>query len=163
MSIDVGEYLVGAYLQVIKECDIVSYNQRPPGGGLEGLGELDVIGLDFKSITAYLCEVTTHIRGVLYKTYDFTVDRITEKYQRQKQYATKQLAGFRNKRYMFWAPVVPKGKLTARLSEIKGLELVINGDYARCVKEMQDWARENTHDTTNPFLRMLQILEHLRS
>ena len=45
MLTDVGEYLVGAYLQLFENCDFVDYNVRPPGGGMKGLGELDVVGL----------------------------------------------------------------------------------------------------------------------
>ena len=65
MLTDVGEYFVGAYLQLGEGCDFVDYNVRPPGGGLKGLEELDVVGLNFKTRTAFLCEVTTHIRGLL--------------------------------------------------------------------------------------------------
>ena len=36
MLTDVGEYLVGAYLQLKMECDVVDYNVRPPGGGYRG-------------------------------------------------------------------------------------------------------------------------------
>ena len=63
MKTEVVEYIVGAYLKIIKGCDFLDYNVRPPGGGLEGLNELDVVGLDFKNKIVYLCEVTTHIRG----------------------------------------------------------------------------------------------------
>jgi len=52
MKTDVGEYIVGAYLKIIEECDVIDYNVRVPGGGLEGLNELDVVGLDFKNQTA---------------------------------------------------------------------------------------------------------------
>ncbi|MGR3715214.1 MAG: hypothetical protein ACU0B1_00535 [Thermohalobaculum sp.] len=64
MPTEMGEFLVGAYLRLIKLCDVVDYNARPPGGGLDGLGELDVIGLSFKDNKAYLCEVTTHLDGL---------------------------------------------------------------------------------------------------
>jgi len=37
-----GEQLVGAYLKIVEGCDVVSYNVRPPGGGLRGL-ELEKI------------------------------------------------------------------------------------------------------------------------
>jgi hypothetical protein len=37
---DIGEYIVGAYLKVIKKCDFIDYNARPPVGGLEGLNEM---------------------------------------------------------------------------------------------------------------------------
>jgi hypothetical protein len=61
-----GEYLVGAYLKMIEGCEYVDYNVHPPGGGLKGLGELDVIGFKFNSSVAYICEVVTHILGLLY-------------------------------------------------------------------------------------------------
>ncbi|MGB5215711.1 MAG: hypothetical protein WBN88_18965 [Anderseniella sp.] len=40
MATEMGEYLVGAYLQLEQQCDVVSFNVRPPGGGLKGLQEL---------------------------------------------------------------------------------------------------------------------------
>lgn len=162
MKTEVGEYIVGAYLKIIKECDFVDYNVRPPGGGLEGLNELDVVGLDFKNKIAYLCEVTTHIIGLLYKDNRTTVERIKTKYERQKEYANKQLLDFPNRYFMFWSPVVPKGYITSELEKIDGLELVINRKYTQCIDELKEKAKKKTNDEGNPFFRMLQILEHLR-
>jgi hypothetical protein len=159
---EIGEYLVGAYLKIIEECDFIDYNVRPPGGGLKGLNELDVVGLDFKNETAYLCEVTTHIRGVLYKDNKTTIEKIKKKYMRQKEYANKYLPGFLKRHFMFWSPVVPKGYITKELEKIDGLELVINKKYAQCIDELRVKAKELTNDVGNPFFRMLQILEHLR-
>jgi hypothetical protein len=65
MPTEMGEYLVGAYLKLVFECSVVDYDARPAGGGLQGLGELDVIGFDFVGRNAYLCEVTTHLDGLL--------------------------------------------------------------------------------------------------
>ena len=65
MPTEMGEYLVGAYLKLVLKCGVVDYNARPPGGSLEGLGEFDVIGFGFASRRAYLCEVTTHLGGLL--------------------------------------------------------------------------------------------------
>ena len=45
--------------------DIVDYNVKPPVGGLEGLNEFDVIGLDFKNKIAYLVRLQ-RISGVSY-------------------------------------------------------------------------------------------------
>lgn len=87
MLTDIGEYIVGAYLRLKLDCDVVDYNVRSPGGGLEGLEEMDVIGLNLKSHRAYLCEVTTHIRGPLYTDNQTTVERIGKKHERQKRYA----------------------------------------------------------------------------
>ena len=32
MLTDIGEFVVGGYLQLILDCDVVDYNVRPPGG-----------------------------------------------------------------------------------------------------------------------------------
>ena len=162
MKTDVGEYIVGAYLKIITACDVIDYNVRVPGGGLEGLNELDVIGLDFKSQTAYLCEVTTHIRGVLYKDNPATIKRIQKKYEHQRRYAERYLTPFPKRHFMFWSPVVPKGIVTNALEQIEGLELIVNAKYAACIDELKVRAKNTTHDTNNPFFRALQILEHLR-
>lgn len=161
MLTDVGEYLVGAYLQLILGCDVVDYNVRPPGGGLAGLEELDVIGLNLKSHRAYLCEVTTHIRGVQYKDNRTTVERIKKKHERQKRYGSKYLENFECE-YMFWSPVVPVGYITEHLSKLKELQLVINGEYKQRVQELRERAAETTHDARNPVFRVFQILGHMR-
>ena len=160
---DIGEYVVGAYLKIIKKCDFTDYNVRPLVGGLEGLNELDVVGLDFKNKTAYLCEVTTHITGLLYIDNKTTIEKIKKKHKRQKEYANKYLLGFLKRHFMFWSPVVPKGYIIKELEKIDGLELVINKKYAQCIDELRIKAKELTNDVGNPFFRMLQILEHLRS
>ena len=162
MLTDIGEFIVGAHLKLIEKCDFIDYNVRPPGGGLKGLGELDVIGLAFHSNTAYLCEVTTHIRGLLYENNRETVSRIRKKHKRQREYAKQYLANFKNHRFMFWSPVVPVGYITKHLAAIDGLELMINGDYKKRIEQLRSLAGEITHDARNPFFRMLQIMEHMR-
>ena len=162
MNTEMGEYIVGAWLQVIAECDVVDYNVRPPGGGMEGLGELDVVGLNFKTDTIYFCEVTTHIRGLLYKNNAESVARVRRKHERQKAYAARYSDNFKNHRFMFWSPYVPRGALTHGLSEIEGLELIINGAYASRVAALRVEAARTTHDARNPVFRLLQILEHMK-
>ena len=46
MKTQIGEYIVGSYLKERLSCDFVDYNVRPPGGGLAGLAQLDVVGLN---------------------------------------------------------------------------------------------------------------------
>lgn len=162
MLTDIGEFVVGAHLQLTEKCNFVGYNVRPPGGGLKGLGELDVVGLNFNSNTAYLCEVTTHIRGLLYVNNQETVSRIMKKHRRQKQYANEYLRNFENHRFMFWSPVVPVGYITEHLEGIEGLELIINGEYKTRIEQLRKMAKAITHDARNPFFRMLQIIEHMR-
>ena len=91
MKTEIGEYIVGAYLKIIKDCDFVDYNVRPRGGKLEGLNELDVIGINFKDDSAYLCEATTHITGLLIADYNTTINKIKQKHKKQKEYAKKYL------------------------------------------------------------------------
>ena len=161
MNTTMGEYLVGAYLKQRLQCDVVDYNVRPPGGGLSGLAEFDVVGLRFSDRTAYICEVVTHLDGINYGSNPKTVQRILEKNERQRWYAGEHLSGFAPV-YMLWAPVVPVGYLTEHLKEIEGLALYINGRYSACVNELREDAQTSTRDTGNPFTRVLQILEHLR-
>lgn len=162
MLTDIGEYFVGAYLQLVDHCDFVDYNIRPPGGGLQGLEELDVVGLNFKDCIAIVCEVTTHIRGLLYKNNKETVSRIEKKHKRQVIYAKKYLRTFKEVRFQFWSPVVPKGYLTENLAKISSLELVVNGEYKSRVRELEKLASSMTHDARNPVFRMMQIMGHLR-
>ena len=163
MGPEVGEQLVGAYLKVIEHCDVVSFNVRPPGGGLRGLQELDVVGLRFTDKTAFLCEVTTHIAGLLYKNNKTTVERVRAKFKRQREYARHQLGDFPNTRFQFWSPNVPVGYRTTHLSAISSdLELVINNAYAERVDELRAEASVRKNNEGNDVFRLLQILEHLR-
>lgn len=161
---EMGEYVVGAYLRLRLNCDFVDYNVRPAGGGLKGLGELDVVGLRFEDQTAFLCEVTTHLGGLEYgRGYEDTIAKIKEKYERQKAYATESLRPFPTRRFMFWSPVVPEGFLTAELASLEGVELFVNAKYKLAVEELRTEARSTTRDVGNPFFRSLQIQEHLRA
>lgn len=162
MKANIGEELVGAYLTEVLGCHHVSYNARPPGGGLKGLAELDVIGFDFDAKKVYLCEVTTHLRGALYVDNKTTADRILRKHESQKAYAKNHLKGFPTREFMFWSPRVPVGAITKRLVAAKGLQLIINGEYKRRVEELRKKACEYVRDTNNSAFRMLQILEHVR-
>ncbi len=160
---EMGELLVGAYLKEIEGCDFVDYNVRPAGGGLAGLNEIDVLGLRFSDRMAFLCEVTTHIRGTLYgKNYGDTNRRIASKYIRLKTYANTHVSGFKKFRFMFWSPVVPEGKLMRLLKQHQGLELVVNGEYRKRVEKLSELARKRKHESGNPFFRALQILGCMR-
>jgi hypothetical protein len=161
MNTEMGEYIFGACLKLLRECVFIDYNVRRPGGGLAGINEIDVIGLDFKTKTAYLCEVTTHLEGLLYgSSANATVERIGKKYDRLRSYAKECLSEF-TPHFMFWSPVV-RWSVESELRKIKGLEMVINKDYADYVAALKELAKKGTHDTGNPAFRLLQILGHLR-
>lgn len=161
-STSIGEYIVGAHLKLIQHCDFVDYNVSAPGGGLEGLNEMDVLGLNMSEKTAYLCEVATHIRGLDYGGNQDTVEKIKKKHESQRWYAKNHLTHFDKFEYMFWSPYVPVGYMTENLSKVDGLTLVINKNYSSQLKKLSRLAGETTHNTTNPVFRMLQIMEHTR-
>lgn len=160
MNTTMGEYLVGAYLKEQLACDVVDYNVRPPGGGLGGLAEFDVIGLRFRDRRVYLCEVVTHLDGMNYGNNQKNVERIRAKHERQKQYAKEHLAQF-TPEYMLWSPRVAVGYATEGLAQIETLQLYINERYTQCVQDLRRLAKGTTRDAGNPFFRVLQILEHL--
>ena len=162
MATEIGEYVVGAYLKLVEGCEIIDYNVRPPYTGLKGLDELDVVALNFEKETVYLCEVTTHIRGLLYGNNKKTIDRVKKKFKVQREFFYKFLHDFKNFKFMFWSPVVPNGYLTKILQKIDGLEVIINSKYRARVCELQKLASINKQNTVNPFFRSLQILKHMR-
>jgi hypothetical protein len=161
MATEIGEYLVGAYLKLVLECGVVDYNARPPGGGLPGLGELDVIGFDFAGQKVYLCEVTTHLEGLhIGKNAESTITKLADKHRRQREYGERYLKGF-TPCYMFWPPVVRSG-LVKELKARTGFKLFVNADYGKAIGDLRVRARNSTANVNNPAFRVLQILEHLR-
>lgn len=163
MPTEIGEYVVGAYLKEVAGCDFVDYNVRPPGGGLRGLGELDVLGLRFQDGTAFLCEVATHLGGLGYGGgYESSAKKVEEKMVRARTYASDQLSRFPIRRFQFWAPRVPTGRLLEMLEAIPETEIIANELYTARVRELEKIAASTTRDTGNPFFRSLQVLHHLR-
>lgn len=162
MKTEIGEYVVGAYLKLCLGCDFVDYNVRPPTSGLEGLAELDVVGLRFGDTAAFVCEVSTHLGGLQYGGNQETIKRLKEKFARQKRYAKNHLKSFAEVHYMFWSPRVAKGILTREFEQMRGVEFVINEQYTARIEELREQARTSTRDVGNPFFRTLQLLEHLR-
>lgn len=163
---DVGEYVAGEYLKYIKGCDVIDYNVRTRGGGSEGQNEFDVVGFDFASKTAYLCEVATHLSGGLNyggTSVEHTIEKVLAKHKFQKLYAEKYLSNFPDRRYMLWSPIVPVGKITEALKvQAPDLDLIINKRYSEAIGEIRALARQIKSYSSDPFFRLLQILEALK-
>lgn len=157
MSTELGEYAVGAYLREVEKCEIVDYNARSTGGGLGGLNEFDVIGLCFAKRTVFLCEVTTHLRGMNKKA----VAVIEKKAKAQRLFGkVAHLKFFKTKLFMFWSPKVgPKD--VPKLKALKNVELVINAEFTARMDKLRHTAKAKANPTGNPFFRSLQLLEHL--
>ena len=84
MATEMGELVVGAHLELIQGCDVISYNVRPP----VGQHEFDVLGMRFGDSTAFLCEVATHLDGLHYGGGNKdTLETIKKKHRWQRDYA----------------------------------------------------------------------------
>jgi hypothetical protein len=166
---EMGEYLVGAWLKLCADCEIIVYDQKLNPKGVE-MNEVDVVGIDLHSKKAYLCEVATHLSGLQYTGGNkVTAERLEKKFKVAIKYASRALSEYQVQ-FMFWAPYVPTGILTGLLSEMQtyfksdgtDVQLVINEDYTKRVNQLRELARKDTRDRGEPFYRALQIIEHLR-
>jgi hypothetical protein len=161
MATGMGEYIVGAWLKLVIKCDVVDYNLKNQHEGQAGLNELNVLGIDFKNKSVYLCEVNTHLDGLQYKNTNAAIEKIGNKFFSMRRYADQFLSQFPNHHLMFWAPLVGPG-VESVLKELKGLELVINNDYTTIIRALQELAQKGTEDSGNPAFRVLQILGHMK-
>lgn len=162
MKTEIGEYIVGAWLKLVKKCDFIDYNVRPPLKGLEGLGELDVIGVSLKGKIVYLCEATTHLSGIGYYDFFTTIKKVQEKFGRQKKYAEKNLPKDFQIIFMYLSPIVSPKYVKAISENNLGLQIVFNAEYSKKIEEIKDVIKGQTKDFGNPFVRALQIVEALK-
>lgn len=166
MAQDIGESLVGSYLRYIEGCELVVYNTHTPGVQ----GEIDVIALkQGRPRVVWLCEVITHVRGVLYSGgYTGTVTKIRDKVERARDFAAATFPDEQH-RYEIWSPVVPSGQVTL-FEELErefdsaelDLRFVVNDVYAERVQQLIEHARRSASATSEPAYRLLQILTRVR-
>ena len=168
----IGEEVVGAWLRMIAGCDFVQYNVPTR----DRTGEIDVIGLDLATQTAYVCEVATHlITGLQYlvDNQPDNVGRLTRKFDNDIAYTRKYLAGFQH-RFMLWSPIVkiPQTK-TVKHNQLRDvilirehvqrahdveLELIINEIYQDRLDELHHQAARITTASEFSVFRTLQII-----
>lgn len=181
----VGELFVGAYLRLVEDSDVVSYNQRSREQGEQM--ELDVLGIRSENgeQTVIACEVVTHLDGLHYvgtpsserwadygaRDYQFTLERLSKKFHSDHTYVTDVFADADTYEFQFWSPRVPKGYLTNGLEELRrefeeefnaGLTLVINEEYTSRINEIRSIAADTRKDYGEVGFRVFQILENLR-
>lgn len=177
-AVEIGEELVGAWLSMCEGCDFVTYSQRHP----TGQGEIDVLAFKMAEKRAYLCQVTTHLGGMLYggkdkqsepdkpgRSYDGTVSKIRDKWSRDIRYVEECLDGFETE-LMLWTlkasdehVVQPLTALAATLMQQHPvtISIIANAEYARRVRQLEAKAKRTTKETGNSAFRVLQILARL--
>lgn len=162
--LDMGESLVGAYLRYGEECDFVVY-----GTQTEGQGEIDVIGFQVEQKRVWLCEVATHLDGLLYGSGGAvgTLAKVRQKVERAIAFSDRMFPA-QEKRFEWWSPKAGPS-LTAGFEVIErefgggetSVTFIVNAEYAKRVAVLVEKARKGTKATPEPFFRSLQILAHL--
>jgi hypothetical protein len=173
---NIGEAIVGAYLQHIRECEFVQYNLHTP----DVQGEIDVIGINIRKRTIYVCEVAVHlITGLQYVSRERRPDNVNRfllKFKKDIAYATKYFEHYQRE-YMLWSPIVKNqaegtkynqlndvAEISRQLLESHNiqLQLIINARFAECLQELREYARNETKEMKSPVLRLMQIEEKLK-
>ena len=185
-----GELLVGSYLRLVEECELVTYNQRSQAQGNQL--EIDVIGgdnPDYGDLVVYTCEVVTHIDGLHYSgtpntdrweeygndDYQHTLERLWRKFNTDRKYVMELFDSADSYIFQFWSPVVRGNRdekyLLTGLYDLADefeeetdaeLELVINEEYSERIEALRRRAGQTEKDYGELGFRILQILEHLR-
>jgi hypothetical protein len=172
---NIGEEIAGEYLKFVKGCEFIEYNLYTP----DVQGEIDVIGINMKERSVYICEVAIHlITGLQYtrnKAPD-NVNRFLNKFRKNIPYAERYFAEYK-KHFMLWSPIVKNPGIKAKhnqtndVLEIQSqlrqefsydLELVINEHYQSAIDQLRAIAGKETKELKSPVLRMLQIEEKLK-
>jgi hypothetical protein len=155
---EIGESLVGAYLEHIRECQVVVYNTHLS----DEQGELDVIGVKTLSTgkqEIWLIEAATHTKGLNYGGQAKSVKKIQAKRDRAMKFAQKLFEGA-TLHFEVWSPIVSSG-IVDKLNKLS-IDLVANADYTDRVNELALHASKSTKTTGNDTYRTLQLLTHLR-
>src|SRR4051794_16419591 len=102
---DLGESLVAAYVRHVRGCDLILKNVHLAGVQ----GELDVVALERgPQQRVWLCEVTTHIRGMNNPAKRSAVQRVREKVERASNFAHEVFPGA-DHCFEVWSPRVRPG------------------------------------------------------
>ena len=172
---NIGEEIVSAYLEHIKNCEFIQKNLYTP----DVQGEIDVVGIDLKKKELYICEVAIHLTtGLQYvkNRQPNNVGKLVEKFSKDIEYANKYFKDYK-KNFMFWSPIVKNQsqrakhnqmedvrQIKAKLKEKYGIEveLVINERFRSCLIELREYASKETKELKSPILRLMQVEEYLK-
>ncbi len=173
---NIGEEITSAYLRAVKGCEFTQHNLQTTGAQ----GEIDVIGLNLKQQTLYVCEVAVHLTsGLRYvkNKRPNTAPKLIEKFSRDIEYANKYYPKFR-KHYMIWSPIVKAARETSKENQVRSIveiqqairgkykveiEAIINERFSQCLDELRKCASTTREELKSPVLRYLQIEEYLKA
>ncbi|MDR2580965.1 MAG: hypothetical protein LBC85_08240 [Fibromonadaceae bacterium] len=172
---NIGEEIVEAYLQYIKECEFIRQNLYTS----DAQGEIDVVGIDIKNKKIYICEVAIHLTtGLMYvnKNITDTVNRLVKKFSKGIKYAEVHFRDY-EKIIMLWSPIVKNSKSGSKSNQLKeveeikniikekyGIDLIaiINEKFMECLRELREFAKKDTKENKSPVIRFMQVEEYLK-
>ncbi|MBI4878876.1 MAG: hypothetical protein HY812_04340 [Planctomycetes bacterium] len=166
---NVGEEMVGAYLQAVKGCEFVAYNV--PTRDIQG--EIDVVGINMRTRTVHLCEVAVHLEtGLLYVKggQANNVPKLVAKFTKDVAYARRYFRGYK-KVFMLWSPIVRGADPRAKHNQLRdvedvkravrkmrvSLEVIMNADFKKAMDEMKAVALKETKEMKSPVMRLFQL------
>jgi len=172
---NIGEEIVGAYLEHIKHCEFVQKNLYTP----DVQGEIDVVGINLKNKEIYVCEVAIHlITGLQYvkEKQPNNIDKLTEKFSKDIEYADKYFHEY-TKHVMLWSPIIKDQAKDAKHNQMRDvrklceniktkygveLEIIANEKFLSCLEELREHARKETKESKSPVVRLMQVEERLK-
>lgn len=170
---NIGEELVGDYLQFINHCEFVQKNLYTE----DVQGEIDVVGINLKTKTIYLCEVAIHLETGLQYVHNKqpnNVNKLFDKFSKDIKYARKYFPieqGYKH-HFMLWSPIVKDKSDKAKhnqLNDVKEvqekikkqfkveIEAVINEDFLGKLAELKNYAKKETKEIKSAVVRLYQI------
>jgi hypothetical protein len=172
---NIGEEIVMAYLQYIKNCNFIQANLYTP----DIQGEIDVVGIDIDNRKIYVCEVAIHlITGLQYvhQKRPNNVNKLVDKFSKDIEYADKYFPNY-EKIAMLWSPIVrnqKSGSIHNQLNDVMNIKeiilekynvellTIINEKFMYCLNELREFATTDTKENKSPIIRLMQIEEYLK-
>lgn len=171
---NIGEEIVAAYLQYVKQCEFIQQNLYTP----DVQGEIDVVGINLKSKELYVCEVAIHLpTGLMYvkEKRPNNVNKLTDKFFKDIAYAKKYFPDY-TKHFMLWTPIVKYAGKKAKNDQMRDVqqiqknirdrynvevEFIINEKFASYLQELKKYARKETKELKSIVLRYMQVEAYL--
>lgn len=135
----------------------------------EGQGEIDVIGFQVEPRKVWLCEVATHLDGLLYGSGGNagTLAKVRQKVKRAVAFGDQTFPD-QERRFEWWSPKASPALMSGFdeiISEMSAVDtqiaFIVNGSYAERVCSLLERSKQGTKATPEIFFRALQILTHL--
>lgn len=171
---NIGEEIVAAYLQYIKQCEFIQQNLYTP----DVQGEIDVVGINLKEKELYVCEVAMHLTTGLRYVKDRqpnNVKKFTEKFSKGIEYSTKYFPDYK-KHFMLWSPIVKYSGEATKHDQIRDIqqirdnikikysteiEFIINEEFSACLEALKKYAAVETKELKSVILRYMQVESYL--